>query len=66
MGPGPRHPGTRDPPQSLKVGPQDPLQNLKVRSLDPLQRLKVGPPHFSLMNSFYSEYLNRFLSLRLF
>ena len=35
VGPGPRDseprdPGTRDPTQSLKVGPQDPLQNLKV------------------------------------
>ena len=27
---GPWDPGTRDPPQSLKVGPQDPLQNLKM------------------------------------
>ena len=39
-------PGTRDPPQSLKVRPQDTLQSLKV-----------GPLHLSLMNSFYSEYL---------
>ena len=39
VGPGP---GTRDPPQSLKVGPQDPLQNLKVGPQDPLQSLKVG------------------------
>ena len=45
VGPGPRDPGTRDPPQSLKVGPQDPLQSLKV-----------GPLHLSLINSFFSEY----------
>ena len=37
--------GTRDTPQSLKVGPQDPLWGLKV-----------GPPHFSLMNSLFAEY----------
>ena len=36
-------PRTRDPPQSLKVGPQDPLQNLKVGPQDPLQSSKVGP-----------------------
>ena len=39
-------PGTRNPPQSLKVRPQDLLQSLKV-----------GPLHLSLMNLFYSEYL---------
>ena len=57
VGPGPRDPGTRVPPQSLKVGPQEPLQSLKV-----------GPPHLSLMNSFFSEYLIAFyfLSLCLF
>ena len=54
VGPGPQ---TRDPPQSLKLGPQDPLQSLKVGSQDPLQSLKVGPLHLSLMNLFYSEYL---------
>ena len=42
VGPGPRDPGTRVPPQSLKVGPQEPLQSLKV-----------GPPHLSLINSFF-------------
>ena len=64
VGPGPRDPepwdpgpGTQDPPHSLKVGPQNPLQNLKVGSQDPLQSLKVEPPHLSLMNSFFSEYL---------
>ena len=36
VGPGPRHPGPRVPPQSLKVGPQDSLQNLKVGLQDPL------------------------------
>ena len=43
------------PPQSLKVGPQDHLQSLKV-----------GPPHLSLMNSFFFRIFNRFLSLCLF
>ena len=47
VGPGPRTPdpgpGTRNPPQSLKVGPRDPLQNLKVGSQDPFQSLKVAP-----------------------
>ena len=38
-----QEPRTRDPPQSLKVGPQDLLQNLKVWPRDPLQSLKVGP-----------------------
>ena len=32
--------GTRDPPQSLEVGPQDFLQSLKVGSEDTLQSLK--------------------------
>ena len=46
-------PGTRDPPQSLKMGPRTPLkfksgtsgslQSLKVGPQDPLQSLKVGP-----------------------
>ena len=47
-------PGTRDPPQSLKVEPQDPLQSLKV-----------GPPQLSLMNSFFSEYFFVFLLIYL-
>ena len=45
VGPGPWDPRTRDTLQSLKVEPQDPVQSLKV-----------GPPHLSLMNSFFSEY----------
>ena len=35
-------PGTRDLPQSLKVGPGTPLK-FKVGTQDPLQNLKVGP-----------------------
>ena len=52
--------GTRDPPQSLKVGPGIPLkfksgtpgppQNLKIGSQDSLQSSKEGPPHLSLIN----------------
>ena len=37
-------PGPQDP------GPRDP------GTRDPPQSLKMGPPHFSLMNSFFSEY----------
>ena len=54
--PVPRDPGTREPPQSLKVGPGTPLK-FKSGTQDPLKSLKVGSPHLSLMNSFYSEYL---------
>ena len=55
VGPGPqdprhRDPGTREPPQSLKVGPRNPLQSLKV-----------GPPLLALINSFFSEYFFAFL-----
>ena len=69
---GPRDSGTQDPgppskfksrtraSPSLKVGPQDPLQILKVGSQDPLQSLKLGPPHLSLMNSFFKKYLIAF------
>ena len=76
VGPGPRDPGPRDPPQSLKVGPETPLKfksgtpgppsKFKSRIPGPLQSLKVGPPHLSLMNSFFSEYFIVFLSLCLF
>ena len=30
MGPGPQHPGSGTPPQSIKVGPLDPTQSVKV------------------------------------
>ena len=59
-------PGTRDTPQSLKVGPQDPLQNVKVGPQDSLRSLKVGPLHLSLMNSFFSQYLIVFYYLFIF
>ena len=76
VGPGPQGPrtrdlrtivpGTRDTPQSLKVGPQDPLQNVKVGPQDSLRSLKVGPLHLSLMNSFFFRIFHRFFFTYLF
>ena len=74
--PGPRDSGTRDPPQSLKVGPGTPLKfksgtpvhlsKFKSRIPGPLSKFKGGIP-----SSFFNEFIsfrifNRFLSLCLF
>ena len=43
----PRDPGTRDP---------GPPSKFKSGTTGPVQSLKVGPPHLSLMKSFFPEY----------
>ena len=75
-GPGTSRLRTWDPPQSLKVGlrthlkfnsgTQDPIQNSKVKLQEALRSLKVGPPHISLMNSFFSEYFIAFFYFFIF
>ena len=67
VGPGPQDPGTRDPPQSLRVGPGTPLKcksgtpgppsKFKSRTPGPLSKFKSGRPQLPLMNPFFSEYL---------
>ena len=49
VGAGPRDPGTRDPPQSLKVGPGTPL------------KFKSGTPHFFNEFIFFRIFLRLFL-----
>ena len=51
------------PHKGLKLVPQNPLQNLKVGLQDLLQSLKVGPPHLSLINTFFKEYFFFFFYL---
>ena len=62
--PGPLDPGTRnpEPPSRFKSGTEDHPQILKAGAQDLLQSLKVGPPHLSLMNSFFSEYFFAFFT----
>ena len=66
LGPWELGPGTRDPTESLKVGPGTPLK-FKSRTpgspskfwsgnLGPPSKFKSGAPHLSLMNLFFSEY----------
>ena len=64
VGPGPRDPAIRDPPQSLKVGPGAPLK-FKSGTPGPPSSLKVGlPPRpSSSFNEFiFPEYFSVFFT----
>ena len=68
--------GTKDPPQSLKVGPgthlkfksevSGPPSKFKSGVPGPPTKFKSGIPHLSLMNSFFSEYFLAFFYLFIF
>ena len=76
VGPGPQDPGTRDPPQSLKVGPGTPLKcksgtpgppsKFKSRTPGPPSKFKSGTPPTSFNESIFFRIFNRFLSFCLF
>ena len=65
VGPGPQDPGTRDPPQSLKVGPGTPLK-FKSGTPGPPSKFKSGTPSPFFNEFIFFRIFNRFLSLCLF
>ena len=62
---GPWDPGTREPPQSLKVGPGTPLK-FKSETLGPPSKFKSGTPSPFFNKFIFSEYFIVFLSFSLF
>ena len=62
VGPGPRDPAIRDPPQSLKVGPGAPLK-FKSGTPGPPSKFKSGIPGSPTK---FNEFFNEFIFFRIF